>query len=78
MIESLRIKAIYDDFLDKVSLNEEQIAIINKLIDKDNITKISIDLQRSERTIGYEINKIKKLYEKYRNFEVMKANLLEK
>lgn len=78
MIESLRIKAIYDDFLDKVSLNDEQIAIINKLIDKDNITKISIDLQRSERTIGYEINKIKKLYEKYRNFEVMKANLLEK
>ena len=37
MIEKLKIKAIYDDFLQNIHLTEEQIKILNMLINKDSM-----------------------------------------
>lgn len=76
MIEKLKIKAIYDDFIDSVALNDEQIKILNMLIKKETIIKISMEIGVSERTINYEIKKLKKLYEDYYNLQVCKALLL--
>lgn len=58
MIEKLKIKAIYDDFLRNVSLTDEQIEILNRLMNKDTIVKISMEIGVSERTVNYEIKKL--------------------
>ena len=76
MVEKLRVKAIYDDFIKNVSLTDEQIRILNMLINKDTIVKISIEIGASQRTISYEIKKIKKLYNDYYNLQLTKALLI--
>lgn len=77
MIEILKIKLIYDDFLDNVNLSEEQIKILNMMIKKETRYKISSEIGVSERTVAYEIQKIKKLYKDYCNVQLVKANLLK-
>ncbi len=78
MIEKLKIKAIYNDFLDNVKLTEEQIKILDMMIKKETRYKISLEIGASERTIAYEIQKIKKLYKDYCEVQISKANLLSK
>lgn len=76
MVEKLKIKAIYNDFLDNVYLTEEQKKILDMLIKKETIVKISEVIGVSERTVSYEIRKIKDLYNDYFNLQVSKAILL--
>ena len=76
MYEKLKIKAIYDDFIKNVSLTDEQIKILDMLLKKEKIIKISMEIGVSERTINYEIKKIKKLYDDYYNLQLYKAMLL--
>jgi predicted transcriptional regulator len=76
MIEKLKIKAIYDDFLRNVSLTDEQIEILNRLIQKETIVKISMEIGVSQRTLNYEIKKLKKLYQDYYNLQLSKIVLL--
>lgn len=78
VIEKLRNKTIYDDFLLNVNLTEEQIEILNRLIKKEIIVKISLEMGISERTVKYEIKKIKQLYSDYCEFQVLKTKLLLK
>lgn len=78
MIRKLQVKAIYNDFLKNVSLTEEQIKLLNMYINRETRTKISMELGMSERTVGNEINKIKKLYEDYYNLQLSKTILLMK
>lgn len=76
MIEKLKIKAIYDDFKRNVDLTEEQIKIIDMLLKKEKIIKIAMDIGVSERTVNYEIKKIKKLFEQYYHLQLFKMFLL--
>lgn len=76
MIEKLKIKAIYDDFLENVALTDEQIKILDMLLKKESIVKISMEIGVSQRTVGYEIRKIKDLYNDYHNLQITKAMLL--
>lgn len=76
MIENLRIKIIYDDFISKVKLTEEQRKILDMLINKDKIVKIAIEMGMSQRTVSYEISKIKKAYKKYLETEVTRLLIL--
>jgi len=76
MVEKLRIKAIYDDFTHNVSLTEEQIKIINMLIKKDTIVKISMEIGMSVRTVNYEIRKLKNIFEDYCDLQLSKTILL--
>ena len=76
MVEKLKIRAIYDDFLSNVSLTDEQIKILNMLIKKEKIVKIAMEIGVSERTITYEIKKLKQLYNDYCNVQLSKAILL--
>lgn len=78
MIDKLKIKTIYDDFLNNVQLTEEQIKILNMMIKKETRYKISTEIGVSERTIGYEVQKIKELYKNYCELQISKANLLKK
>lgn len=76
MLQKLRIKEIYDDFLESVKLTEEQKKILDMLINKDSIVKISIEIGVSERTISNEIRKLKDLYNDYVYLKMWKAMLL--
>lgn len=76
MQEKLKIKAIYDDFLKNVALTEEQIKILNMWLNKDSMVKISQEMSMSERSVGYEIRKIKDLFEDYYKVIMTKALLL--
>ena len=76
MLEKLRIKSVYDDFIKNVSLTDEQIKILDMLIKKESILKISLEIGVSERTISYEIKKLKNLYRDYYNLQVSRALML--
>jgi transcriptional antiterminator len=76
MVEKLKVKAIYNDFVSNVSLTEEQKKILDMLIKKETIVKISMEIGMSQRTVGYEIKKIKQLYNDYYNLQLYKAILL--
>ena len=76
MLEKLRIKAIYDDFIANVKLTNEQVKILDMLLNKDSILKISMEIGASERTIGYEIKKLKDLYNNYYNMQLSKIFML--
>lgn len=76
MYEKLKIKALYDDFLSKVQLSDEQIKILDMLINKEKIVKISLELGVSERTVKYEIKKIKSLYNNYIEMEMARLLVL--
>ena len=76
MIEKLRINAIYNDFIKEVNLTDEQIRILNMYINKDSIIKIAMEIGVSQRTVSYEIKKIKKLYNDYVFMQTWKTILL--
>ena len=76
MIEKLKIKAIYNDFLANVNLTDEQVRILDMLINKESIVKISMEIGVSQRTVSYEIKKLKQLYNDYYNLQMSKILLL--
>lgn len=76
MVEKLKVKAIYDDFLKNISLTKEQIKILDMLINKETIVKIGMELGMSQRSVSYEIKKIKDLYKDYYNLQLTKTLLL--
>lgn len=76
MYEKLKVKAIYDDFVKNVALTDEQIRILDMVLKKEKIIKISMEIGVSERTINYEIKKIKQLYNDYYNLQLYKTMLL--
>lgn len=76
MVEKLKVKAIYNDFIANVKLTEEQIRILDMLINKESIVKIAMEIGVSQRTIGYEVKKLKNLYQDYVFMQTWKAMLL--
>lgn len=76
MVEKLRVKAIYDDFIANVKLTDEQIKIIDMLIAKETIVKISMEMNMSQRAVGYEIRKLKDMFNDYVMLQTWKAMLL--
>ena len=78
MVEKLKINAIYNDFLNSVRLTKEQVKILDMMINKDSIVKISIEIGVSQRSVSYEIKKIKELYSRYYDMQLFKAEMLSK
>lgn len=78
MVEKLKINAIYNDFLNSVRLTKEQVKILDMMINKDSIVKISMEIGVSQRTVSYEIKRIKELYKTYCDMQLFKAKMLSK
>ncbi len=76
MVEKLKISAIYDDFIRNVSLTDEQKRILDMMINKDSIVKMSLEIGVSQRTISYEIKKLKKLYNDYYQMQLFRLLML--
>lgn len=73
MIDKLKIKDIYNDFRSKIMLSDQQIEILELLLKDKSITQISMEMCICERTISYEIRKIKDLYKQYTKSEISKV-----
>lgn len=73
MIDKLKIKDIYNDFTNKIMLSDQQIEILELLLKDKSITQISMEMCICERTISYEIRKIKDLYKQYTKSEISKV-----
>lgn len=78
MVEKLKIKTIYNDFLSNVYLTEEQIKILNMLLNKDSTVKIAMEIGVSERTVTSEVRKLKDLFNKYYELQLFKTEMLSK
>lgn len=76
MIEKLRINAIYKDFIKEIHLTDEQIRILDMYINKETIVKIALEIGMSQRSVSYEIKKIKRLYNDYVFLQTWKTILL--
>lgn len=76
MVEKLKVKAIYDDFIANVKLTDEQIRILDMYIRKESTVKMAMEIGVSPRTITYEIKKLKQLYQDYVFMQTWKAILL--
>ena len=76
MVEKLRVKAIYNDFIANVKLTDEQVKIIDMLINHETIVKISLEIGMSQRAVGYEIRKLKDMFNDYVMLQTWKAMLL--
>ena len=76
MVEKLKVKAIYEDFVKNINLTNEQTKILDMLIKRESIVKISMEIGVSQRTIGYEIRKLKNLYNDYCKVQLSKTLLL--
>lgn len=77
MIEKLKIKIIYNDFLENVNLSEEQRKILDMYINRETRYKISREIGTSERTIGNEITRLRKMFKDYCEFQISKATILK-
>lgn len=78
MREKLKLNFIYDDFISRTSLTEEQINILKMYIAGDTAIKISFEIGCSQRTANYEIKKLKELFANYCSLETTKAEVLQK
>lgn len=75
MVKELSNKIIYDDFKSKVILTDDEAMILDMLIKKDSIVKISQNLCMSDRNVSRIIRDIKNKYNDYRKVELVKLGL---
>ncbi len=78
MKEDLAIKQLYDDFIIKVTLTDNEKDILDRYVKGDTYVKMSIDTQQSYSNIARTINDLKYKYEIYKKLELIKLNLLMK
>lgn len=78
MKEDLAIKQLYDDFIIKVTLTDNEKDILDRYVKGDTYVKMSIDTQQSYSNIARTINDLKYKYDIYKKLELIKLNLLMK
>lgn len=75
MFEKLKIREIYNDFIYKFTLNDEEIKVLDMLIKKEKIPKIAVELYISEPKVSIIIKKLKKYYTQYEELEKLKLRI---
>lgn len=76
MEKDLSIKQIYDDFILKVTLDEDEIKVLDMYIKNYSYVQMSLALNISERNISRIVNRLKEKYAIYKNLEVSRLNML--
>lgn len=77
MIKELCNEIIYNDFINKTTLTDDEINILQGLLKKYSITKISQELNMSDRTVSRIIKDIKEKYASYKSMELAKINIFK-
>lgn len=77
MIKELSNKIIYDDFINKTTLTDDEIMVLNCLLKKELIIKISQELNMSDRTVSRITKNIKEKYKNYKAIEMAKIDVFK-
>ena len=76
MIKELCNKIIYNDFLSKVVLTDEEKKVLDMLLVRYTLVKISQEIGMSDRNVSRVVKSLKDKYEMYRKFEIAKLSIL--
>lgn len=76
MKKDLAIKQIYDDFINKITLSDNEKDILDRYIKNHSIVKIANDTSQGTATISRVIADVKAKYENYKKLEIAKLMLL--
>ena len=76
MKKALSLDIIYNDFISKVKLSNCEKDILDRYLKDDSLVKISIDVTLSYSSVSRTISNLKTKYEKYRQLETVKTQLL--
>ena len=74
--KDLSIKQIYDDFILKVTLDEDELKVLDMYIKNYSYVQMSIALNMSEINISRIVNRLKEKYDIYKNLKVSRLNML--
>ena len=77
MLKELCNKMIYDDFVNKTMLTDDEIKVLNNLLKKSSIVQMAQELNMSDRTISRIIKDIKEKYKNYKTLEVAKFDIFK-
>jgi len=77
MIKELSNKIIYNDFKNKVFLTEDELKVLDMIILKESIIKISQSCSMSERSVSRIIKSLKQKYKDYKIIEIAKCGILK-
>lgn len=77
MIKELSNKIIYDDFISKTTLTDDELNVLNCLLKKYSIIKITQELNMSDRTIFRIKKDIKEKYKNYKTIEIAKSDIFK-
>lgn len=77
MKKDLAIKQIFDDFVGKTLLSDNEIDVLKRYIKNDSIVKIANDTMQSTSSVSRVISNLKIKYDKYKKLELIKLSLLK-
>lgn len=77
MKKELCVKQIYNDFVDKIFLNDIEKQVLELYIKGESITKISDIIIQSPSTVSRIISELKEKYYNYRNLEIAKLDIFK-
>lgn len=78
MKEDLSIKQLYDDFIIKVTLTDNEKDILDRYIKGDTYVNMSMETQQSYSNISRTISGLKSKYDIYKELEITKLILLQR
>lgn len=78
MKDDLSIKQLYDDFIIKVTLTENEKDILDRYIRGDTYVNMSMETQQSYSNVSRTITALKNKYETYKQLELTKLILLQR
>lgn len=69
-------KQLFDDFVNKTILNENEIDILIRYIKRESIVKMSEETRQSTASISRIVAKLKNKYQDYKKMELAKMMLM--
>lgn len=76
MKKDLANKQIYDDFISKTILTDNEKDVLFRYVRNDTIVKIADDTKQGTTTISRTIAALKEKYQKYKELELIKLHIL--
>lgn len=77
MKQELSLKQIFDDFINKTILSDNEIDVLTKYVKGDSIVKIADETAQSTSSVSRIIADLKEKYKGYKKIEVAKLKILE-
>lgn len=76
MKKTLSLDVIYNDFISKVKLSDNEKDILDRYLRNESLVKISMEVALSYSSVSRIISNLKSKYENYKKMEIVKLTLL--